>query len=115
MSAKVRVPKKAPASKVKKAKPLARKPAARKQAAREKGKTTITAKNQVTIPVAVLEAAGFKAGDRVKVVGDFAGQIHIFPADETPREVIDRLAGSFPGMYYPGYLDDVRSGQELRA
>lgn len=65
----------------------------------------VSSKNQVTLPVRVLEDAGLEAGDEVviRVVG--RGRIEV----ERTEDVIERYAGSLPaGTYPPGYLDQLR-------
>lgn len=78
------------------------------------GETKISSKNQVTIPVAVLRASGFAAGDSVKVDVDSAGRIRIGPTDESVDALVDRIAGSLTGVYGTGYLDDLRGDWEDR-
>lgn len=61
----------------------------------------ISGKNQVTIPVAVLEEAGLHPGDRVVVDVLHQGELRI------RRGVVD-FEGAFgvlTGAYPPGYLD----------
>jgi len=70
-----------------------------------KGMPKISAKNQVTIPVAVLREAGIEAGDALTVRAGGRGRIEI----ERVADVIAELAGSVaPGTYPPGYLDRLR-------
>ncbi|MEA2411216.1 MAG: hypothetical protein QOC77_1777 [Thermoleophilaceae bacterium] len=64
----------------------------------------ISSKNQVTLPVDALTAAGFKAGDEVSIeaAGDTTIVIRRAPGD------IDAAIGIFDGLYEPGYLDKLR-------
>lgn len=83
-------------------------------AKRRRGYTRLSGKNQVTIPVSVLEQAGLRAGDELKVEAD-DGRIVLEPAlslAERRRAAIDRVAGTFTGMYPPGYLDRLRDEWE---
>ena len=65
----------------------------------------LSAKNQVTIPVDVLRAAGLAAGDDVVIRATGSGRIEIERADD----LIDRFAGTLPaGTYPPGYLNELR-------
>ena len=83
-------------------------------AKRRRGYTRISGKNQVTIPVAVLEEADLRPGDELKVETE-DGKIVLEPAlslAERRRAAIDRLAGSLTGMYPPGYLDALRDEWE---
>ncbi|MCU0259195.1 MAG: AbrB/MazE/SpoVT family DNA-binding domain-containing protein [Solirubrobacteraceae bacterium] len=63
----------------------------------------ISSKNQVTLPVAVLEAVGLKAGDEVVIEPDDGGIV-------VRRRARDPRAGFgvFDGLYPPGYLEDLR-------
>jgi bifunctional DNA-binding transcriptional regulator/antitoxin component of YhaV-PrlF toxin-antitoxin module len=65
----------------------------------------VSSKHQVTLPVRVLEEAGFAAGDEViiRVVG--RGRIEV----ERAEDVIERYAGSLPAGTYPrGHLNELR-------
>jgi AbrB family looped-hinge helix DNA binding protein len=65
----------------------------------------LSTKNQVTIPVDVLRAAGLTAGDDVVIRATGSGRIEIERADD----LIKRFAGTLPAGSYPrGYLDDLR-------
>jgi AbrB family looped-hinge helix DNA binding protein len=64
----------------------------------------ISSKNQVTLPVDALSAAGLKAGDEVTIAATGDGGIAI------RRYVggIDAAIGIFNGLYEPGYLRKLR-------
>jgi bifunctional DNA-binding transcriptional regulator/antitoxin component of YhaV-PrlF toxin-antitoxin module len=65
----------------------------------------ISRKNQLTLPIEALRAAGLEPGDdvRVRVVGP--GRLELVRTDE----LVDQFAGVFDATVYPdGYLDDLR-------
>ena len=65
----------------------------------------ISRKNQVTLPVDALRAAGLEPGDdlRVPVVG--AGRLELARADD----IVEEFAGIFDESVYPdGYLEKLR-------
>ena len=67
--------------------------------------TVISRKNQVTLPVDALRAAGLEPGDdlRVEVVGP--GRLELLRAED----LVEEFAGVFDAMVYPkGYLDELR-------
>jgi AbrB family looped-hinge helix DNA binding protein len=69
--------------------------------------SAISRKNQVTIPKAVLEAAGLAAGDDVQIASTGPGRIELVKS----AELVDEFAGSLDDRAYPpGYLDDLRAG-----
>jgi bifunctional DNA-binding transcriptional regulator/antitoxin component of YhaV-PrlF toxin-antitoxin module len=70
------------------------------------GWTRISAKNQATLPIEALAAAGLKAGDRVRVVAEGAGRIVLTREDEA----VARWAGTFDDVYPDGYLEELRAG-----
>ena len=63
----------------------------------------ISAKNQVTIPVAVLEEAGLHAGDKVVVEAVEAGELRIRRGELG----FERAFGALTGTYPPGYLEQL--------
>jgi bifunctional DNA-binding transcriptional regulator/antitoxin component of YhaV-PrlF toxin-antitoxin module len=65
----------------------------------------VSSKNQVTVPVEQLRAAGIGAGDEVRVKAAGPGVIVI----ETADALVERFAGIFDdGVYPAGYLDGLR-------
>ena len=64
----------------------------------------VSSKNQVTLPVAALRAAGLEAGDEVTVRPIGAGEIVIAARGSRVR----RHAGIATGIYEPGELDRLR-------
>ena len=65
----------------------------------------ISRKNQVTLPVEALRAAGLGPGDDVKVRAVAPGRLEIVHADA----LISEFAGIFDESVYPkGYLDELR-------
>jgi bifunctional DNA-binding transcriptional regulator/antitoxin component of YhaV-PrlF toxin-antitoxin module len=71
---------------------------------RRRGRTTISGKNQVTLPVDALEGAGLKVGDRLRAQATGPGEITLVREDDP----LDRFAGALTGTYPDGYLDDLR-------
>ena len=70
--------------------------------------TRVSSKNQVTLPVAAMRAAGLRAGEEVTVraVGD--GELVIAARSSRVR----RHAGIASGIYQPGELDRLRGEWE---
>jgi bifunctional DNA-binding transcriptional regulator/antitoxin component of YhaV-PrlF toxin-antitoxin module len=71
---------------------------------RRRGRTRISTKHQVTIPVDTLSGAGLKAGDRLRAEVRGPGQI-VFVREDDPLE---RFAGALTGIYPDGYLEELR-------
>ena len=71
---------------------------------RRRGRTRISGKNQVTIPLDALTAAGLKIGDRLRADVSGPGRITLV-REEDP---IERFAGALTGVYPVGYLEDLR-------
>jgi bifunctional DNA-binding transcriptional regulator/antitoxin component of YhaV-PrlF toxin-antitoxin module len=64
----------------------------------------ISSKNQVTLPVETLKAAGLSAGDAVTIEADCPGRVTVRRAGRDPSTAL----GVFDGLYEPGYLDRLR-------
>ncbi len=67
----------------------------------------ISSKHQITLPVATLESAGLRAGDEVTIETDAVDRIVVRRAAPDPA----RALGIFDGLYEPGYLERLRSGE----
>ncbi len=72
---------------------------------RRRGYTRVSPKHQVTIPVDVLAKAGLRAGDELRVENLDDGDIVLRRA----VSAIERYAGSMPGVWPPGALEELRS------
>lgn len=70
---------------------------------RTRGRSRISAKNQVTLPVAALRGSGLGTGDVVEVEATGRGRMILRRVDDP----IEKLAGSF--RYPKGYLAKLRS------
>ncbi len=69
----------------------------------------LSSKNQITVPVDVLQEAGLRPGDEVRVRAAGHGRLEV----ERLVDVIEKFAGSLPpGTYDPGYLDRLRDEWE---
>jgi AbrB family looped-hinge helix DNA binding protein len=66
-----------------------------------KAMAKISAKNQVTIPVAALEEAGLHAGDQVVVEALEEGELRV----RRGQLGFERAFGALTGTYPPGYLE----------
>jgi bifunctional DNA-binding transcriptional regulator/antitoxin component of YhaV-PrlF toxin-antitoxin module len=71
---------------------------------RRRGFTRISAKHQATIPVQALKEAGLKPGDEIRVVAAGRGRLVL----ERDLNLVERHAGTLPGVYEPGELDRLR-------
>ena len=68
----------------------------------------ISSKNQITIPVEALRAAGLGPGDEVVVRAAGSGEIVVAARESRVR----RHAGIVSGLYEAGYLDRLRDEWE---
>ena len=67
--------------------------------------SVISRKNQVTLPVEALRAAGLRPGDDVRVQAVAPGRLELIRADD----LVTKYAGIFDATFYPkGYLDRLR-------
>ena len=71
---------------------------------KKRNRTRVTSKNQVTLPVEAMAAAGLKAGDRLVARADGPGRV-IFEREDDP---LDELSGALKGVYGKQYLRDLR-------
>jgi bifunctional DNA-binding transcriptional regulator/antitoxin component of YhaV-PrlF toxin-antitoxin module len=71
---------------------------------RRRGYTRVSAKHQVTIPVATLRDAGIRTGDTLRAEVRGPGEV-VLIRDEDP---LDRYAGVMTGAYEPGEVDRLR-------
>ena len=71
---------------------------------RRSGRTRISSKHQVTIPVSALRRAGLKPGDELRVEAAGAGRIVLTRVEET----LARYAGRLTGVYARGSLQTLR-------
>jgi bifunctional DNA-binding transcriptional regulator/antitoxin component of YhaV-PrlF toxin-antitoxin module len=67
----------------------------------------ISSKNQVTLPVETLKRAGLQVGDEVAIEAEGADRIVVRRASSD----IESAIGVFDGLYEPGYLERLRSGE----
>lgn len=71
---------------------------------RRRGYTRVSAKHQVTIPVATLRDAGIRTGDTLRAEVRGPGEV-VLIRDVDP---LDRFSGALTGAYEPGELDELR-------
>jgi bifunctional DNA-binding transcriptional regulator/antitoxin component of YhaV-PrlF toxin-antitoxin module len=71
---------------------------------RRRGYTRVSAKHQVTLPVATLRDAGIRTGDTLRAEVRGPGEV-VLIRDEDPLE---RFAGALTGVYEPGELGGLR-------
>lgn len=69
-----------------------------------RGSSRVSSKNQITIPVSVLRAAGIGPGDPVEIRADGAGRVSVVRRDD----VVAGLAGSLTGVYERDEVDRLR-------
>ena len=64
----------------------------------------ISAKHQITIPIAAVTAAGLRTGDRMRAEAKGRGRVLLVREDDP----VARHAGSLTGVYRRGELGDLR-------
>jgi bifunctional DNA-binding transcriptional regulator/antitoxin component of YhaV-PrlF toxin-antitoxin module len=64
----------------------------------------VSSKNQVTLPVHALRAAGVQAGERLVAHADGPGRIIL----EREVDVLEKFAGALTGIYRPNELAELR-------
>lgn len=69
-----------------------------------RGRTRISAKNQISVPVDALRRAGLKTGDELRVERATPGRIVLVRAERP----LEHFAGSLRDAYPPGYLAELR-------
>lgn len=67
----------------------------------------ISTKNQVALPVESLKRSGLRAGDEVVIEPEGPNRIVIRRVADDPSVAL----GIFDGLYPPGYLEELRSGE----
>lgn len=67
----------------------------------------ISSKNQVTLPVKTLERAGLRPGDEVAIEAEGPDRVVVRRAVGDSADAL----GIFDGLYEPGYLERLRSGE----
>jgi bifunctional DNA-binding transcriptional regulator/antitoxin component of YhaV-PrlF toxin-antitoxin module len=75
-----------------------------------KGVPKISTKHQVTVPVAALEEAGLRAGDKVVIEALGEGEVRIRRGAVSFENAFGALTGSYP----PGYLERLDAEDETR-
>lgn len=77
---------------------------------RKRGYTHLSGRNQVTLPMEIVTARGFRPGQEFRV--EVRGQdIVLVPEEDLAarrRRVLEETKGRFRGLYPPGYLDELR-------
>ena len=61
----------------------------------------------MTLPVESLQRAGLRAGDEVAIEAEGPDRVVVRRTTTDPAEAL----GIFDGLYEPGYLDELRSGE----
>ncbi|MFN8222982.1 MAG: AbrB/MazE/SpoVT family DNA-binding domain-containing protein [Gaiellales bacterium] len=70
-----------------------------------KGRTRVTRKNQVTIPVEAMRGAGISADDAVSVYAEGDGRVVVERLDSLIERYAERLQGTWPGGV-EGFLEE---------
>jgi bifunctional DNA-binding transcriptional regulator/antitoxin component of YhaV-PrlF toxin-antitoxin module len=70
----------------------------------------ISSKNQITLPVAALEAVGLRAGEQVTIEPAGDGELRIRRLTKTFENAFGALTGTYPD----GYLEQLDVEDDLR-
>lgn len=77
---------------------------------RRRGFTHLSSRNQVTVPMEIVAARGWRPGQPFRVeLQD--GDLVLIPEEDLAarrRRVLAEIGDRFRGMYEPGYLDKLR-------
>jgi bifunctional DNA-binding transcriptional regulator/antitoxin component of YhaV-PrlF toxin-antitoxin module len=76
------------------------------------GKTTVSRKNQITLPVAVLRAAHVTPGDRLRVEAVRDGVVQLVREKDPWMDALEELIGSAPGISKAANLEELRNEWE---
>jgi bifunctional DNA-binding transcriptional regulator/antitoxin component of YhaV-PrlF toxin-antitoxin module len=81
---------------------------------RKSGFTRLSSKRQITLPLAVVERAGIRTGEELAVAVDDQGRVIVSRSDaetagDRRRRALPRVAGTLPGVWPPGALDELRN------
>lgn len=84
-----------------------------KRVKRRRGFTRLSAKRQITLPLAVVEQTGIQVGEELAVDVDDEGRVVVSRSagetvGERRRRAIERAAGALPGVWPEGALDALR-------
>jgi bifunctional DNA-binding transcriptional regulator/antitoxin component of YhaV-PrlF toxin-antitoxin module len=74
------------------------------KASRRRGYTTVSSKNQITIPQDALLRAGLRVGDRLRAEVRGPGELILVREDDP----VSRFAGALTGAYAASHLDELR-------
>ena len=80
---------------------------------RKKGFTRLSAKRQITLPIAAVERAGLRVGEELAVEVDGDGRAIVSRSSgetvgDRRRHALSRAAGALPGVWPAGALDGLR-------
>jgi AbrB family looped-hinge helix DNA binding protein len=75
---------------------------------RRRGMTRVSAKHQITLPVAAMREAGIEEGDELSVRVDGDGRLALI----RERDRIDQWIGAFPGLSIATDLEGLRDEWE---
>lgn len=71
---------------------------------KRQGRTRVSPKHQITIPIEVLREAGLRVGDPLEVTAEGAGRVRIRRVEDPVAE----FAGRLPDRWAPDEVDRLR-------